>query len=339
MDSVTHIVVGAAIGDAALRKKMGRWSMLLGAFLNTFPDFDLFISGLNNPKKYLIFHRAHSHAILFEIAFAFLFAGIFYKLLKKLQITYWHWFKICAVLLLSHTLMDIFTNYGTRVWLPFSSELVALNSIAILDLFLSIPIILLILITLFLKNSSALRKKTINVLLGFTIFYFSWTLINKYQVNAVLKSSLKEKNITYSKFMTNPTILNNFLWYGIAVNDDSLYIGEYSLLWKNKHIHWTGFARNLVLINSFENKADVDLLKWFSQGYYLGEKRGDTLDFYAVKFGRNNFTETRAAKSFIFHYSLYKKDGEWIFGTQEPNRKNFDMKKAFEELKEKVLHN
>ena len=39
MDSLTHIVLGAAIGEAVLGKKIGRIAMLWGALADTIPDF------------------------------------------------------------------------------------------------------------------------------------------------------------------------------------------------------------------------------------------------------------------------------------------------------------
>ena len=44
MDSLTHLVLGAAIGEAVLGKKIGRKAMLWGAFADTIADFDVFAS-------------------------------------------------------------------------------------------------------------------------------------------------------------------------------------------------------------------------------------------------------------------------------------------------------
>ena len=47
MDSLSHIVIGAAIGETFLGKKIGRWGMLLGAIAKSIPDFDLFAKQAN----------------------------------------------------------------------------------------------------------------------------------------------------------------------------------------------------------------------------------------------------------------------------------------------------
>ena len=53
MDSLSHIVIGAAIGEIFLGKKIGRWGMLLGAIVKSAPDFDLFVTGLTDPRAYI----------------------------------------------------------------------------------------------------------------------------------------------------------------------------------------------------------------------------------------------------------------------------------------------
>ena len=41
MDSITHIVLGACIGDAVLGKKLGKKGMIVGAIANSLPDADV----------------------------------------------------------------------------------------------------------------------------------------------------------------------------------------------------------------------------------------------------------------------------------------------------------
>ena len=41
MDSLTQIVLGAAVGEAVLGKKVGNKAMLYGAIAGTIPDLDV----------------------------------------------------------------------------------------------------------------------------------------------------------------------------------------------------------------------------------------------------------------------------------------------------------
>lgn len=330
MDSVTHIVLGAAIGDRLLGKKIGRKAAWIGALAKTFPDFDLLISGLNDPRKYILYHRSYTHSFFIELLTAFPMAWLFYMLFKK-KIAYKEWFLLWIVCLWGHSLVDMCTNYGTRLFLPFSKTLVSLNNISIVDLVLTIPILIAVILALCFRNNSSARIKTMQGILAYTLLYFSYTFINKMIVNKHIQQSLASQPAPVKEFMTNPTILNNFLWYGVANTDSSLLIGEYSLFQKNDSIKWYSFPihKDLLLNNPGE---DARMLEWFSQGYYHCQQNGDTLDVFIPKFGRGNLDETDAKKTFLFYYQLYRKNGKWELNAHQPNEKEMDMKEGFKQL-------
>ena len=58
-----------------------------------------------------------------------------------------------------------------------------------------------------------------------------------------------------------------------------------------------------------KSKKDVEILRWFSDPYTIAQTNGDTLNMYAVKFGRTNMQESELQKTFVFHYKLYQKNG------------------------------
>ena len=74
MDSLTHIVLGATVGELVAGKKLGKKSWLAGAFLQTIPDFD-FIAGLwCSPAEDLLAHRGFTHSFFFIALLAPLFS-------------------------------------------------------------------------------------------------------------------------------------------------------------------------------------------------------------------------------------------------------------------------
>jgi len=51
MDSITHIVLGACIGEVFIGKKAGKRALLLGAVANSLPDIDFVASFLLPPTN------------------------------------------------------------------------------------------------------------------------------------------------------------------------------------------------------------------------------------------------------------------------------------------------
>ncbi|MDC1395135.1 metal-dependent hydrolase [Bacteroidia bacterium] len=76
MDSLTQIVLGAAVGEVILGKKIGNKAMLWGAIAGTIPDLDVYQSLIFDGLRANELHRGFSHSILFSIIFAPLFSWL-----------------------------------------------------------------------------------------------------------------------------------------------------------------------------------------------------------------------------------------------------------------------
>ncbi|MFT6111654.1 MAG: inner membrane protein [Bacteroidia bacterium] len=87
MDSLTQIVLGAAVGEVLLGRKVGNKAMLWGAVAGTIPDLDVYQSLIFDSLKANELHRGFSHSILFSVIFAPLLAWILVKKEKILLAT------------------------------------------------------------------------------------------------------------------------------------------------------------------------------------------------------------------------------------------------------------
>lgn len=103
MDSLTQMVLGAAVGEAVLGRKLGNRAVLWGAIAGTVPDLDVIPGAFMSEIAGLGFHRGPTHSIVFSIMASFLFAAfahVFYhKEWHNLKILKW-WNTIVATTLL-----------------------------------------------------------------------------------------------------------------------------------------------------------------------------------------------------------------------------------------------
>lgn len=82
MDSLTQIVLGAAVGEVAAGKKVGNRAMLIGAIGGTIPDLDVLANFVADDMTALAFHRGISHSFFFAFIAPFFFGWLtqqFYK--------------------------------------------------------------------------------------------------------------------------------------------------------------------------------------------------------------------------------------------------------------------
>ena len=83
MDSVSQIVLGAAVGEVVLGRKLGNKAMFWGAVGGTIPDLDIITKPLMSEVESLAFHRGISHSIVFAILGGLLSGWLCYQLYKS----------------------------------------------------------------------------------------------------------------------------------------------------------------------------------------------------------------------------------------------------------------
>jgi inner membrane protein len=234
--------------------------------------------------------------------------------------TRWEWQKMFFWSLMTHPILDCFTTYGTQFFTPLSNTRVAFNNIAVADPMYTIPFMICLIVAIFLPKGS-LRAKWNNAGLIISSTYMILTLVNKYYINELFVESLAKEKISYSRYMTTPSILNNILWSGIAESDSAYYYGSYSHFDDEKKfvIHKKS-KTPLEISNTYENDVTLNTLKWFSDGYYVMEQgKGDTLYYYDMRFGAFRMRE-EDNDSFVFKMDLVQEKENTLRMLPENNR-------------------
>ena len=139
MDTVTQIVLGGAIAEAGFRKRLGKSSILFGAFCGWFPDIDIFFH--SGGWEEMVAHRGLTHSLLFLPLIAPIMGEVAYRISKQ-EDSRWYWTQLAFWALVTHPLLDWNTAYGTQLMYPLSNHRFALDSIGIVDLFYTVPLIM-----------------------------------------------------------------------------------------------------------------------------------------------------------------------------------------------------
>lgn len=142
MDPVTHAASGAVAMLALARRPLTRWGIPLAALATASPDLDILFA--HTPLQFLLLHRGISHSFAALPVFGLLLALCCRPLWNAATPGRWSFARVwllCCGLLLLHIWLDVVTTYGTMVFLPFSHYRVRLNSVYIIDLFLTVPLL------------------------------------------------------------------------------------------------------------------------------------------------------------------------------------------------------
>ncbi|MES1215103.1 MAG: metal-dependent hydrolase [Bacteroidota bacterium] len=307
MDTLTHIALGACVGEAMLGKKLGKKAMLIGAFANSIPDLDFVSSFWLDVDDSLLAHRGFTHSFLFGIIISIFLAMLFQKWFKakEYNLSFKTWVLFLSVEVFLHLFIDAFNAYGVGWFEPFSHYRVSFNAIFVADPFYSIWLGIALVILLILKKENGKRLFWAEFGLGISTLYFMYCIVNKIKTDTDIRTMLKEQHIGYNKYFTTPTPLNNWLWCVTAGTDSGFYIGYYSVFDRQKKIDLNFFAKNDSLLNKVRGFEDVQHLLRFSKGFYTIEKWNDTLVFNDLRFEQITGWYDPHAK-FVFHYFLQR---------------------------------
>jgi inner membrane protein len=286
MDSITHTVIGACLGEAIAGKQLGKKAMLFGILANNLPDVDIISGFWTSQAAGLLAHRGITHSILFAVVISPLLAWFFMRAVKNNTLPFTKWLLLIGSGLFLHILLDACTTYGTGWFEPFSHARVSFNTLFILDPFFSLPCIVAAIALWILKRASVQKRKWFTRLgLALSGLYLLVTICIKLYVNKVIETDLASKKIPYTTYMAAPTPLNNLLWCSIVKDSNVFYTGYYSLLDATTRVDWERFRKNDSLLQPYKNVEDVQNLVRFSKGYYRVVNQDSILVFSDTRFG------------------------------------------------------
>ena len=260
MDSLTHTVLGACMGEAIAGKQMGKRAMLVGALAHNLPDVDVVFNFFTTQATSLLTHRGITHSILFNLIFTLMLSWMFSRYTRNKEMHFKRWMLLIGSGLLTHIIIDAFTAYGTGWFEPFDHARVSFNSLFIIDPFLLLPMLIGAVALLLFKIKSQNRNKWAKIVLIISGLYLATCITNKLLVNNKVKHDLAEQNIDYDEFMATPTPLNNLLWYIIARKNEHCYIGYYSVFDKKAPIRYQLINRNDSVLLSYKNSDEIKKL-------------------------------------------------------------------------------
>ncbi len=369
MDSVSQIVLGAAVGEAVLGRKLGNRGMFWGAVGGTIPDLDIITKPLMSEVDSLAFHRGASHSIVFSILGGLFFGWLIYRLYQSPYSS--HFFKGIQSLFLScipvsiiyfilgndwnpyvitlfalglasgiyyfirpmevmhgpvadnpsmrswqlmfflafftHILLDSFTMYGTQLFLPFSDYRVAFASISVADpIGYTIPFIICLLVASRFRRDNPRRRFWNWMGIGISCTYLVFTLWHKQRINGVFEKQMAAQGIVYDRYITGPSIFNNFLWSMTAENEDHFVQAQYSVFDKSP-INFRTVTKNHEILKDADSDRTIGILRWFSKDYYNVIRRKDgSVQINDLRYG--SFRQTGGEDDYVFRFILEEKE-------------------------------
>jgi inner membrane protein len=268
MDSLTQIVLGAAVGTAVLGRKVGARAALWGAAVATLPDLDVLFS-YGDPVRDFTFHRAESHSLFWLTAVSPLLGWILATLNRRAKANFRDWWLLTWLALITHALLDAFTVYGTQLLLPFSDYPVGVGSVFIIDPLYTVPLLVGVIAALWLRTRDPDRALRWNAAgLALSTLYLGWTVAAQSHVEGVVHRTLAATPLAHARALVTPTPFNSLLWRVVVMDDGGYHEGYYSLLDDPPRVDLRRHASDTALLEPVRAEWSVQRLAWFSKGFY-----------------------------------------------------------------------
>lgn len=298
MDSLSQLVLGAAVAGLAAPTKNRHAALLVGAALGTLPDLDvlpLAILDLDAVQT-MTWHRAASHSLFVLPIVGWLLWLAAKRGWRPVRESPRRWFWAIQGALLTHPLLDAATIYGTQLWWPLRPSPVMGGSLFIIDPLYTLPLLVACVIAAFTRGHRALLAG-----LALSTAYIGWSLAAQAGVDRIAKRDLAALGLADAPRFVTPAPLTTLLWRVVAITPDGYVEGYHSLVADKKPIRFQAYPSDTAALAEVGNLPSVRELAWFNHGFMKAEQRDGRLVLSDLRMG--------AEPDYVFRFAVAEADG------------------------------
>lgn len=287
MDSLTHIVTGALIGEAFLGRVAGKKAMFWGAVAASAPDCDAVLNFIVSDVDSLVMHRGITHSVFVAMVAGPLAGYGLSKADSGRSGSAMQWILMITIALFSHLFLDTCTVYGTGLLTPFSEKRYAFDNIYVADPLYTLPFLIAFVALLILKRNHPGRVRWLSFAFLLSSAYLIFTFYSHHNAIEAGKRALIKRQITPTSVMATPTLMNSFLWHFTAADSSGYWSGYWSVFDRNETTpELTWLPQNLQLADSVEDKLAYEKMVRFADGFFTLSKDGDAVRMNVLRFGQ-----------------------------------------------------
>jgi inner membrane protein len=269
MDPLTQGVLGAALPQAAGRRREALGAGLLGFLAGMAADLDVLIRSPSDPLLFLEYHRQFTHSLVFIPLGGLLCALVLHRL-----IGHRHGFSFarsalyCTLGYATHALLDACTTYGTMLFWPFSDARVAWNTVSIIDPLFTLPILALVVLA-----ARRRQPRWAQLALAWAVAYLGLGLVQRNAAEDLGWQLAAARGHHPQRLEAKPSFGNILLWKVVYQDQGQFYVdavrtGFRPRFYPGESVARLDLERDLPWLEPGSQQArDVDRFRWFSNGY------------------------------------------------------------------------
>lgn len=304
MDSLSQIVLGAAVAAAIAPARHRRAALLAGAVLGTLPDLDSIPIALltDDPVALMTWHRSASHSLLVLPLLAWAIWAWCKSRGKRVAQAPRRWWWAILLALMTHPLLDAFTVYGTQLLWPLPLRPVMWSSVFIIDPLYTLWLLLACIAAFFLHERVAAQRALVAGL-ALSTAYLGWSLLAKSMVEREAGRALTAMGLQDAPRFSVPMPLNTLLWRVVAMTPAGYVEGDRSLVADRGPMRFRGYASNTQALAEAGHVPAVRRLAWFNHGFQQARVVGDELVLSDLRMG--------SEPDYFFRFAVARRGSAW----------------------------
>jgi inner membrane protein len=257
--------------------------LLAGAALGTLPDLDVAIR-YGDAVKNFTFHRGFSHSLFVLVPFSLVLWAMLRRWWAPVRAAPLPWLAAIALALVTHSLLDAHTAYGTQLFWPLQSPPVMWSTMFIIDPLYTLPLLIAVIVA---TMSPATRKASVALVAGLALSttYLAWSWAAKLQVERHAREELARLGMVGAPLFSGPTPFNTLLWRVVVLTENGYLEGYDSLLTDEGPIRFESYATDNETLQAASDVWAVSRLRWFSQDFLKTEVRDQRLVLTDLRMG------------------------------------------------------
>lgn len=279
MDTLTHMALGAAVGEVVGGKMLGRKAAVAGAIVAILPDLDVAVQPFLSSAASMLFHRGITHSFIVWLVVAPLVGYFIWRFYRKTPMQKWILVSLAAWF--SHILIDGFNSYGTAWFLPFSSYRVAIGSIAVVDAFISLPLLLFLVVVLLKRDLYILTFA--RWIVGYVGLYLSLSLLLQGVVVGRAANEFERRGIEVKRVSAYAAPFSLLVWQ-VEGETDSSFVMANQGAFKSNSTEMFSFKKRWELLSPFSDNEDISRVIQFTQGHHIVSQHNDSLIITDLRF-------------------------------------------------------
>jgi inner membrane protein len=305
MDSLSQILLGAAVAGAVVPAGHRRAAMLAGAVLGTLPDLDSLPVAMvtDDPVALMTLHRSASHSLLVLPLVAWAIWAFFRRRGGRVAQAPGPWLWAIQLALVTHPLLDAFTVYGTQLLWPIPVPPAMWSSVFIIDPGYTVWLLLGVAVAAW-AGARPVAGRALALGLALSTAYLGWSLVAKAMVEREAERSLAALGLADAPRFSVPMPFNTLLWRVVAMTPDGYVEGVRSVVADRGTMRFNHHTSDVAALAAVADQATVQRLHWFNRGFMRAEVREERLVLSDLRMGLE--------PDYSFNFAVaHRIDGVW----------------------------